>query len=61
MIEFPSPMVMPFKVLEWVPSIKVEASEFFGICLKVTVQGADPPESKVLAIWSFGEDTLGVG
>ena len=52
---------MPFEALERVPSIQIEASEFFGVCLKVTVQGADPPESKVLAKWSFGEDTLGVG
>ena len=52
---------MPFEALEWVPSIKVETSEFFGVCLKVTVQSTNPSESKVLAIWSFGEDTLGMG
>ena len=39
---------MPFEALERVPSVQREASEFFGVCLKVTVQGTDPPESKVL-------------
>ena len=51
-------MVVFFQRGNWVTPFEVMTHQPFGIRLKVSIEGADSPESEILSIWSFGEAAI---
>ena len=61
LFEFPCPVIVFFRGREWVIPFEVMPSQFFGIAFKVTIRGANEPETQILAIWTFVHDSVGMG